>query len=529
MATASLRPLSIGEILDAALKVVIRHWKPLMLAVIVPILPLTILSVLLTASLETDLSQFETSGDPADIEAVVLGLGRARVARQLPHDVHRPGGLLQGRRGRVAGRRAVRRPVVAVRVAAHGSRCSRWSSLMLVTFLLGLIACGIPSIWLSVMWSVATAALLFERLGPIKALGRSFELIKQRFWATFLLLIITTLLTFFVTAVVQGIPSGLATVFAPDNEIATAVTDIIFGTIGSAMVLPISAAVFAILYFDQRVRKEGFDVQLLAEGIGAAYDPNAPIPAPLRPDPNAAPPQGWQPQQPPPGYWQPPPPPGWQPPPQQYGGGWSAPAHDAPPLRWGPAAGPPQDERPPEESPWMAPGPPASGGWAPPAGAAPTDHRWGPRETRPPAATRDRRRGAPGDETPAGDERWTPRHRRRPPSAPAGDDSPLRVAAPAGGLAVRARRATTRRPRRRRRRRADRARRRRLAARVATPPPAVTTRRPRPTTLRRPPRWGPSSPFGESPWEDKPDEDDKRKKRDDDWQPPEEPRGPGGL
>ena len=291
MATASLRPLSIGEILDAALKVVIRHWKPLMLAVIVPILPLTVLSVLLTASLETDLSQFETSGDPADIEAsfwVSAGLGSLvsylttfivqAVCFKAVADAWLGAEPSAGRSWRFALQRTFALLAMVL--------------LMLVTFLLGLIACGIPSIWLSVMWSVATAALLFERLGPIKALGRSFELIKQRFWATLLLLIITTLLTFFVTAVVQGIPSGLAAVFAPDNEIATAVTDIIFGTIGSAMVLPISAAVFAILYFDQRVRKEGFDVQLLAAGIGAEYDPNAPIPAPLRPDPNAAPPAG---------------------------------------------------------------------------------------------------------------------------------------------------------------------------------------------------------------------------------------------
>ncbi len=402
MATASLRPLSIGEILDAALKVVIRHWKPLMLAVIVPILPLTILSVLLTASLETDLSQFETSGDPSDIEAsfwVSAGLGSLvsylttfivqAVCFKAVADAWLGAEPSAGRSWRFA----LQRTFALLAMV----------SLMLVTFLLGLIACGIPTIWLSVMWSVATAALLFERLGPVKALGRSFALLKQRFWATLLLLIITTLLTFFVTAVVQGIPSGLTTVLAPDNEIATAVTDIIFGTIGSAMVLPISAAVFAILYFDQRVRKEGFDVQLLAEGLGAAYDPNAPIPAPLRPDPNAAPPQGWAPQ-PPPGYWQPPPPPGWQPPPQQYGGGWSAPAHDAPPLRWGPAAGPPQDERPPEESPWMAPGPPASGGWAPPAGAAPNDRLWGPREDAPAAAAHGRvrfagRRGSLGART----------------------------------------------------------------------------------------------------------------------------------
>ena len=159
-------------------------------------------------------------------------------------------------------------------------------SLMLVTFLLGLIACGIPTIWLSVMWSVATAALLFERLGPDQ--GARPELRADQ----------AALLGDLAAAdhhdpadVLRHRASSRASrpgsrrVLAPDNEIATAVTDIIFGTIGSAMVLPISAAVFAILYFDQRVRKEGFDVQLLAEGIGADVRPERPDPGPAAPAP----------------------------------------------------------------------------------------------------------------------------------------------------------------------------------------------------------------------------------------------------
>jgi hypothetical protein len=337
VATAQLRPLSIGEILDSALKVVMRHWKPLMLAVVVPILPLQILSVLLTASmdLETALDEFERSGDPADIPTsfwVSGGLGTIvtflmtfivqAVCFKAVADAWLGAEPSAGRSWRFAFRRTFALVVMI--------------TTMLAVFVLGLLLCGIPSVWLSVMWSVATAALLFERLGPFKALGRSFELLKKRFWATLLLMIVTTLLTTFVSALIAGIPSALTTLFAPDNEIATGVSDVIFGTLGSAFVLPISAAAFTILYFDQRVRKEGFDVQLLAQGIGAEYDPNAPIPAPLAPA----------------GGWPPPPQPGWQPPPQQYGGGWSAPSPDAP-LRWGPAA----EERPPENG---------SGGWAPP-------------------------------------------------------------------------------------------------------------------------------------------------------------------
>ena len=34
----------------------------------------------------------------------------------------------------------------------------------------------IPGIWLAVKWSVSYPALLFEGIGPVKALGRSFEL-----------------------------------------------------------------------------------------------------------------------------------------------------------------------------------------------------------------------------------------------------------------------------------------------------------------------------------------------------------------
>ena len=52
-------------------------------------------------------------------------------------------------------------------------------------------------------------------------------------------------------------------------------------TASAAVTYPYLAAVLTILYFDQRVRKEGFDLQLQAEGFGVERDPDAPLPAPL--------------------------------------------------------------------------------------------------------------------------------------------------------------------------------------------------------------------------------------------------------
>ena len=74
------------------------------------------------------------------------------------------------------------------------------------------------------------------------------------------------------------------------------------GTAGALVSTPFSAAYHTVLYFDLRVRKEAFDLQLLAQRIGV--DP--PAGAHLGP---AAPVDETGGDQPP--FW--PPPPGWKP------------------------------------------------------------------------------------------------------------------------------------------------------------------------------------------------------------------------
>ena len=76
--TGDLRPLGIGEILDAGIKLFLRHWKPLVLSVVGLILPVQILSALVTASVapeQFDLTSSETGVDEGEEAEFLIGQG----------------------------------------------------------------------------------------------------------------------------------------------------------------------------------------------------------------------------------------------------------------------------------------------------------------------------------------------------------------------------------------------------------------------------------------------------------------------
>ena len=53
------------------------------------------------------------------------------------------------------------------------------------------------------------------------------------------------------------------------SEIAFAALTTLIGLLIAAITYPLWAAVVTVMYYDLRVRNEGFDLQLLAQGVGA--------------------------------------------------------------------------------------------------------------------------------------------------------------------------------------------------------------------------------------------------------------------
>jgi hypothetical protein len=192
--------------------------------------------------------------------------------------------------------------------------------------LLGFLALIVPGIWLLVSWSVFVPALLFEGLGPPRALGRSFELVRGRWWATLGALLVAALISGVASGLVSTGFDALLSTSLGNHVFLAALIDATGGAVASAIGLPIQAVMVTVLYFDLRTRKERLDMDLLARRLdvepGSVAVPSAAAgpapPEPVAPGTERAPaddPSGWAPPAPPsdvapPSDWAPPRPPG---------------------------------------------------------------------------------------------------------------------------------------------------------------------------------------------------------------------------
>jgi hypothetical protein len=206
--------------------------------------------------------------------------------------------------------------------SALGFVLTRLHSLLLILLLatlgyvVGFILCFFPGVYLWVCWALALPVLLTENVRGRRALGRSRQLVRGTWWRAFGLLLLGYLLAGIGNAVIAGAASPLVSRIGRDT-VAGVIVATVAATVAGAVTTPFAAAFVGILYFDLRVRKEGFDLQLLAERMGLPPGTELPAAA-LAPPPASARGGAWPPTPPvggpgQPPYW--PPPPGWQPPP----------------------------------------------------------------------------------------------------------------------------------------------------------------------------------------------------------------------
>ena len=156
-----------------------------------------------------------------------------------------------------------------------------WTILgvILLSFLVvipALILLIVPGIYVACRISVGTAAALIDEIGPMEAIRRSFGLTKGFAGRAFLIILLTVAMSWAIVAVFQ-IPFVILIAASAKHP-----TLVVFWTIlmeignvsGSILVAPVSTIAFALFYYDLRVRKEAFDLQMMMQAIGA--DPMPP-------------------------------------------------------------------------------------------------------------------------------------------------------------------------------------------------------------------------------------------------------------
>jgi hypothetical protein len=154
------------------------------------------------------------------------------------------------------------------------------------------------AVWLWVCYTVTTPVVLTEGHNGPSALSRSFNLVRGRWWPTFAVSALAALLAAIITSVLQSSVFFVSFTEVGQNGVVFQTLNSIAATIGAIVATPFQAAVFAIIYFDLRVRKEGLDLQLLAQRMGT-HTEGVPQPALLPPAMPTAyvPPPGAQPVQ----------------------------------------------------------------------------------------------------------------------------------------------------------------------------------------------------------------------------------------
>jgi hypothetical protein len=292
-----LRPLTLGELLDGAVKVVRRYPRPTLgmsglLAIVT-----TLLNVL--AVLAQDYSSFaedvtgnsSSSGTEADVNGTLASIP-ANVVGLLA------GIVLTGFLVAVVGKavlghptsfgevwRQVRGRILALVGLALLTGLLSFGAVALgvvVAVVLGvlsppLLLLGIPlalaavafGVYVYVRLSLAPAVLVLERSGIRTAMRRSGVLVKGDWWRVFGILLLVQVIAGFVSSVLTVpflLVAGISAVANPDAGSFTLlfVVSQIGGGVATLLVAPFAAAARGLLYVDRRMRAEGLDLALQA-------------------------------------------------------------------------------------------------------------------------------------------------------------------------------------------------------------------------------------------------------------------------
>jgi hypothetical protein len=152
----------------------------------------------------------------------------------------------------------------------------RYFAMFGIAILTGLVALGfigivtIPVvIWVLVRWTVDTPALFAEGIGPVAAIGRSWNLTRDNWWRTVGILLVVLIMVGIIEYALTALFAGIAAVIPGLNQDLQAGLVQTVTTVVNALVGVVSPIAITMLYLDLRVRKEGADLDQLARETAA--------------------------------------------------------------------------------------------------------------------------------------------------------------------------------------------------------------------------------------------------------------------
>jgi hypothetical protein len=304
IASAYLRPLTLADVLDGMFELFTANWRVYVVALGALLIPMNFAVSYLTSEVYGGAGLLDQLSNPAAAEAFFAGgpslapfIGLIAVS-VVSFVLVTP--FVNG---------------VACRIAADGyehrqpaigevlrATLRRYAALVGVTLLLALFVLAVMALpallvfgavttespqlgvaaaalgaagvgvifFVLVRLSLAYAVVVVERVGPVSALQRSFRLVRGRFWRTLFTLALAGIIAGFVAQIVSlpfSVPGSLF------GDWAGVVFSAAGGVIVAVLTTPLAANAQTLLYFDGRVRVEGYDLDVLSRELTAAAGP----------------------------------------------------------------------------------------------------------------------------------------------------------------------------------------------------------------------------------------------------------------
>jgi hypothetical protein len=273
-----LHPMTFGDILDGAFKLLKANLRTIVLVAAAFLIPVNLLAGFFQRDLLGGHSLFRVLQDPS-LASDAVGPSNAQLfgtlVAVLASVLVTP--FVGGAVSRVVASSYLGEqlePGPAIRVT--GRRFLALLGAFACTALLklaGLLFCVVGVLVPMTFFLVTTPAVVVEELGPIRAMARSVNLLRPRFWPVMGI------------AVVSGLMASLLAniLSTPFTFVALAIGYrwgwilVAVGSILPALLTtPFVSVVATLVYFDARIRNEGFDLQMIAADLARGSSAPAP-------------------------------------------------------------------------------------------------------------------------------------------------------------------------------------------------------------------------------------------------------------
>jgi hypothetical protein len=147
---------------------------------------------------------------------------------------------------------------------------------------LGFILLIVPGILLALMWSLAVPVKILENKGATDAMSRSSDLTKGDRGRIFIIWLLFIVLSVAVTWLLQWpilIAAGVSARGLQRVASGWQVASLVATFISQCLVGPLVTIAFSLVYYDERVRKDAFDLQVMMMTLDAPALPVSPAQA----------------------------------------------------------------------------------------------------------------------------------------------------------------------------------------------------------------------------------------------------------